>query len=507
MKRILHYLLITTTVLLTVILLTLSIKGDKGDPLYFQQEKDTSVGGPFESSNSTARYALTEAIVENKTFELTDEQAKFSSPDLFYYNNKFYSIFTPGVSFVGVPFYMLGKYFNMPQLFTYLSVLVFALINFFLITLLARKLGAGLYAGFLGGFLFLFGTNALAYAHSYTQHHISTTIFLLSMLLAFGKTSVIKNIVIGMLFGAGLLVDIPNAILFVPIGLYLIAKHFNFEKSAKTTQLTIKLHLFAILIGLIPLLSLFAWYNFETTGSYLSTGQSIGRTKYEEVKKITAAPLISDTDSDIQSFPFNTRNQIKGFYTLLISDERSWFYYSPIVLLGIAGIFALYRKKETITFTNMVVGFITVNILLYAMFGDPWGGWAFGPRYLIPSAAALCVMLGVALHRYSKYLIFTLIYFIFSTYSFFISIVGALTTSAIPPKQEAVNLLSPIPYTYDYNLQFIEGHNLSSLVFNVFLKGTLEAFTYVFMVASFAVVIGFILYAKTTIDAKKELTI
>src|SRR3989304_7035015 len=104
-----------------VLLLGFAVKGDKGDPIYYQTEKKTNVGSPFESTNTNSRYALVEAIADYGIFFFTDEQAKFSSPDLVLYNGKYFSIFTPGVSFVAVPFYIVGKLLAIPQLFTFFS--------------------------------------------------------------------------------------------------------------------------------------------------------------------------------------------------------------------------------------------------------------------------------------------------------------------------------------------------------------------------------------------------
>src|SRR3990167_3078930 len=82
----------------TIFLLGMSVKGDIGNPIYFQTEKDRVVGGPFESTNSTSRYALVEAIVENGTVLFNHEQAQFSAPDLVSFDEKLFTIFTPGVS-------------------------------------------------------------------------------------------------------------------------------------------------------------------------------------------------------------------------------------------------------------------------------------------------------------------------------------------------------------------------------------------------------------------------
>ena len=210
MRKIFTNLFIGFVLIVSVVLFVLTIRGDKGDPIAFQDDYDSRVGGPFELTNSNSRYALTESIVNQGTFLFDDFQARFAAPDMVHYNGKFFSIFTPGISFIGIPFYMVGKYFGIPQLLTYLSTHLFALINVFLIAFITVKLGGKIYQGLLGGLIFLFGTNALSYSLTLTQHHASTFLVLLGILNALEKRTFISNILFGAIFGIGLLVDIPN---------------------------------------------------------------------------------------------------------------------------------------------------------------------------------------------------------------------------------------------------------------------------------------------------------
>ena len=118
-----------------------------------------------------------------------------------------------------------------------------------------------------------------------------------------------------------------------------------------------------------------------------------------------------------------------------------------------------------------LVGIATISfvIISYAMFGDPWGGWSFGPRYLIPASALTCAFIGYAIQRYGRKIIFGLIFLALLIPSVYLSYLGALTTNAIPPKQEAEHLVTPIPYTPKYNRQFVKKNLSSSLVYNLFL--------------------------------------
>src|SRR3989344_9276696 len=68
----------------TIAMVSVIIKGQWDGNLLFQNldSKLTSLGSPFESSGSTSRYILTEAIVEDNTFLLNEVRAKFAAPDV-----------------------------------------------------------------------------------------------------------------------------------------------------------------------------------------------------------------------------------------------------------------------------------------------------------------------------------------------------------------------------------------------------------------------------------------
>ncbi|HUV47086.1 MAG TPA: hypothetical protein VMW29_03050 [Candidatus Bathyarchaeia archaeon] len=460
---------------LIFILLIILTKGKENSLLLLKNKKDNldaSVGSPFESSGSRARYALTEALVEDKTLVLNEKRALFALPDVVSYKNKRFSVFTPGVAFFGLPFYFLGKFFGLSQIFTYFSTALLALINTFLIAKLARKLGAGLYSAILSGFVFLFATNALSYTLTYTQHQATTTLVLLALLNLFGEKTLLKNIWLGALFGIGLLMDLSNAIILSPIVLAAIIKHFHFSKSKQGLKISLKLRVFQLIIGLLPFLGLFGWYNYQLTGSPIEIGQMVGRADYsvlEEAQKLNTQQTKDEKVFKIR-LPFVTRKQLNGFYILLLSDERGWLFYSPILIMGFIGLALLYKNKIIKNIILVLFSVCLINILAYSMFGDPWGGWAFGPRYLIPAAAILCIGIGTALTKYRHNLLFNLIFLFLVTYSLAVNVIGAMTTTQVPPKVEAINLATPIPYTYEYNIQLIKEGKISSLVYNLFLS-------------------------------------
>lgn len=492
-----------STVILTIILLAVAIRGQTGNPIYYQTEHNTQMGGPFEASNSTSRYALVEAIVKQGTFLLNPALAKFASPDVIINNSGNYiSIFTPGVSFIGIPFYILGEKFGMPQLFTYLSVFIISILNAFLITKLSYKLGAGYYTGILGGLTFLFATNALPYSQTFTQHQASVLIILLSVLTLFGPRTWIKNIILGALLGAGILIDAPNVFFLMPIFIYVLSKHFNLKFNRKKLIIFFKLNIFGIIIGVIPFLILFGLYNSATTGYYLKPAQTGGQ-RFTATSVVTKKNVNTSNAPKIKiSLPFNPRYQLDSLYTLLISNERAWIYYSPVLFLGIPGIFILYKRKKFNKIGIILISIALTNIIVYSMFSDPWGGWAFGPRYLIPGAAILSIFFTITAEKYKKNIVFAVILFTLTVYSVFINSLGALTTTSIPPKQEAEHLSSPIPYTYRYNLNLLEKNFSASLIYNLYIKSIITPkqflYDYVALITfMLAAIYAFAIFEKT----------
>ncbi len=465
--------------LVALLLLIVSVKGDgKVGNLKYQTDRETNLLSPFELSNSSARYALTEALGEQHTVFLTRELARFSAPDVVDYKGKFISIFTPGISFIGLPFYILGKSIGIEQLATYFAITLFALLNAYLIQLLAKRLGAGTWSAWLAGLLFVFATNALGYAQTFTQHHISTTCILLALLFATNKKSAKNYLYFGLVIGLSILMDIPNLIMLLPLIIYVGITSFQIYDDKSKIKLAFNPMVLLVIVGLMPSILGFAWYNYATTGSYTKLAQNIGRShafrKELAIQNPADSPpqKVSPSESDLKLLdtPFETRLLLNGFYILLTSNERSWLYYSPIVLLGFIGYWLAYKKHKSTQVVVLGLSIVFINIILYAMFGDPWGGWAFGPRYLIPSAALVCAGLGIFIQKINRNLLFNVLFWSLLIYSVFLSTLTAVTTQAIPPKVEAKGYPLHILYTHELNLQQVYLNQSSNLWYNVFLK-------------------------------------
>jgi len=459
--------------------------------------QDMSPGSPFESSNNNSRYALVQAMVHDRTFILDTEKARFSSPDVSKLGDRYFSIFTPGVSFLGLPFYLAGRFLGNPQLVTYLSVTLLALVNFFLVVLLARRLGATVPASLLSGSLFLFGSNALSYATTFTQHHPSTTVILLSLLISGARLSLWRDLLFGLLFGIGLLLDIPNVFFLAPPAVYLMYRHFEFNYRNPLLSVRFNPRFLVTFLGIAAGILVLIWYNLGTTGSPFLLAQFVGTTDDFVFNPVGPDPTtLVQEESQIVRLPLNTRKQLNGFYTLLVSNERGWFYYSSFIVFGLWGLYEAYRRQQSRNSALLYISLISVMLVIYSMFGDPWGGWSFGPRYLIPATAVACIPIGLIVTRFRKNLAFTILFWAAALWSIFLSSLGALTTNLIPPKKEASGLSVYIPYTPLRNVEMMNQGRTSSLFYNTFLVGigTLDSRRYISIYAFVAFSLIILLY-------------
>lgn len=459
------------SIIFSLLLLFLTIKGGV-NTWKNNNNQDTNPGSPLESSNSSSRFVLTHAIAERGSFVLNSAEARLASPDVAKHNGKYISLFMPGVSLIAVPFYVIGNTFGHAQIGTYFINILLTLANGFFIYLIAQKLTNKKNWSIISGFCFIFATNIWPYALTLTQHPLSSLIVLSSIYLVLPKSSIISSILLGILFGIGLLADFPNVIVMMPVIIYQLSRSINLQHKKLDSKFIY------MAVGLMPILAFFFYYNIQTAGSPFSAAQFLGRTTdFQTQEYIVQTPKDLSTPKKGIQLPFKTRNFIQGLTVLLASNERGWIYYSPLIALCLIGLAVAIKKDSTSPIHKVVVSIIGLNILTYAMFGDPWGGWSFGPRYLIPATALIFIYLPFYFDlKINKYIL-AIVFLVLATYSVNLSSLGALTTSNVPPKQEAEHLITPIPYTPELNRQFIKTQT-SSLFYNLNLSKKIKPLQY-----------------------------
>jgi hypothetical protein len=487
------------------LILALSIRGIGGNPTPPELNRVIwKDNGPLELSPERGRYALMYSIAEFHSFAFTPDLARFAAPDVAYTNGHYASLFAPALSFLIVPGYFIGKFFNLAQVGSFAVISLFALFNVFLIRAIAMRLGANSIAGFIGGLTFLFATPAFAYAVTLYQHHISTFIILSSIYLLIRFKSIWSLIAIWMLCAFSISVDYPNFFLMLPIGFAALGKTFVADKLAGKVVFHISLlRLLTIATMVIPL-AFFLWFNAVSNGSPLQLSGTLERSievkadgspllesqVYKKQLKAAGRPVVLPQKTATGAF--QSRLLLNGFYIHFLSPDRGILLYTPVMLFGIGGLlWAIKRKVKHIGLFVAVIGF---NILLYSMWDDPYGGWAFGSRYLIPTYALLSIFIAYTLTRLSKSVLFLLFFFIWFSYSIGVNTLGAITSNRNPPKVEAVALSNLThqrePYTYERNVDLLNNDISKSYIFETYAANTITAWNYYLFLVTFLILTG-----------------
>jgi len=483
-----------TLFILCFFILLLSLRGIAGNPtLGTINDAKWTTDGPLELSPDRGRFALTYSIVEENSFFFSLPIARFATPDLGYKNGHYVSLFAPFVSYVIIPGYILGKLFGLAQVGSFAVIAFIALLNVVLIRLISMRLGANKIAATLAGLVFLFATPAYAYAVSLYQHHISTFLILLTLYILLRWKNLKSLFFVWLLFGISLPIDNPNLFLMAPLVIYASGRFFSINKMKE--KINFSFHFLGVLTflgGVLPLL-FFLWFNQMSYGNPLQLGGTVASVKAIDANGKPTLPQVAITDkktidglldpakqnkSVIQFF--QSRNLINGLYELFISQDRGMLYFTPVMFIGMFGGILLYRKKSSILV--VLVGIIGMNVLLYAMWGDPYGGWAFGSRYLIPAYAIIAILLSFVLSAFRKNIWFLLFFSLVVTYSISVNTVGAITSNSNPPKSEVLALEklyhTPETYSFDRNIQLLSHNTSKSFIWQTYFKSAISAVTY-----------------------------
>lgn len=491
--------------LFTVFILVLSIRGNYGTPTETDLlTKTWRENGPFELSPERGRYALTYSVVENASVFFTIPIAQFTTPDVGYKDGKYVSLFAPGVSFVLIPGYLLGRLFNLAQVGTFATIATFAIFNLFLVRKISVLLGATKAAATLAALVFLFATPAYAYAVNLYQHHISTLIILLGVYTAIKvQKTWVKLSIIFFLCALSVVIDFPNFFIMTPLGLYAISKFVELKTIKDKINIQLKpAYAITVLAMILPVVFLLT-FNKASYGDPFQLSGTVPSVADIDDNGNPAIPDDSENDAitenellnpELQKKSsvgfFKTRQMLNGMLILLFGKERGVVVYTPVILLGVVGMYLLYKAKNPMF--SVLFSTVTVNVLLYSMWGDPWGGWAFGARYLIPAYALLSICIAIFLTHYKRKIPTIVLFFVLVAYSVSVNTLGAITTSAIPTKGNAQALEQITSryerYSYDRNWEYLNGGNSKAVLYKTSFNKHMSARNYYFMLVGMLLV-------------------
>ena len=206
------------------------------------------------------------------------------------------------------------------------------------------------------------GTLAFPYAWAYYGHQLSAVLLFaafaaLHWMRTAGKSPWWGLAGVGFLLGYAVITEYPAAIVAGLIFIYAIYVLRNWRKVA------------LMIAGGIPPGLLLAAYDLAIFGTLLPVGY-----RYSELWQ----------DQHSTGFLSLTVPRLETLGELTFGLYRGLFVTSPYLLLGVAGFVLLWRQRRAFRAELLVSGGAALGMLLFNSASSMWwGGFAFGPRYMI----------------------------------------------------------------------------------------------------------------------------
>jgi hypothetical protein len=310
-------------------------------------------------------YETTKAVIDEGRLNLTfgADPVRFVWRD-----GKAYAINSPANSIAMIPSYLAFKAVRlipgMPEhpfyeLTAVLSPALLVALAGALFFELARRQGASVRAALWTALAFGTTTVVVPYAKSQYSEALQT----FALLWVVERTTTLtaiwsrgRAVLLGVAGGV-LLASKPVYPIVVPVVAIMVAHGLSWNpRLIARTALWVAL-------GAAPFLATILAWNAVRTGSFLNSGY--------------------DTEGAF------TGKIVVGLHGLLFSPSRAVWLFSPLIVLGLLGFPSLYaRQRARALFYLAISG---VLLLLYAKFRDWHGMGSWGPRYLVPVTALLCL--------------------------------------------------------------------------------------------------------------------
>lgn len=473
---------ILTIIILGLFFHALTLRGAPGNPDVQAVQQLTHAGSPFESSHERSPYALLISLAENNSFVLSPDWAEVASPDVGYHNGKFYSFFPPGVPQLIKPFYLIGKSYGYGQIAAYATMPLFTIAGMVLLFFIAGQIFKMPYwASLLAPLIYAFSSPAWSYSITIYQHPITVFLMLSGFYAAYkysqhskhrtSRFSFLYAIWVWFSYALGSIVDYPNVLLLAPNIIYLTLAAWKVKPSRTQIKFNLRTSLLTTSLIFLFFSGAHAYFNYANYGHWRTLSNTLVR--YEGMEKSADVLTITPEQQTAKLAKkqstrsiFKQENLINGVNTLFLAPDKGLFIFAPIFLLAIAGIWLISSQGINLP-TGILLSLVAANIFVYASFGDPWGGWAYGPRYLIPSMAILSLFVSKWVAYNRKKILTTILAFLLIIYSSALALLGVLTTNIVPPKIEADYL--GMKYGYHLSLEFFNKGQTSNFIFNQWL--------------------------------------
>ncbi len=321
--------------------------------------------------NQNSRFDMVRAIVEAGTSSI--DRFRTNTGDLARRDGHYYCEKAPAVSWLGVPAYaatraLAGQPTTGPELdraayvTTLWAVALPSAIAVVTLVYLLGLLGLSRNACFAGAAAYGLGTLVLPYSTLFYGEQLSGALLLVGFTLLVGETlrglpRAGRLVAAGALLGGGVLADFPAALAVV------------------------------VLSGLaawrIRSLSRLAWFaaGGAVAGALLLTYNAL----------VFGGPLTLPYHYSLM--PYRHMGVFMGIgplragalWQITFSPYRGLFFSAPWLLLALPGAYVMIRDRRTRPVAIACALVVLLLLWMNASLSDPLGGWAMGPRFMIPA--------------------------------------------------------------------------------------------------------------------------
>lgn len=357
--------------------------------------------------NQNSRFDLTRAIVDQGTLKIddyADNTGDYAIVDGHIYTDK-----APGLSLMAVPVYALTVHVLNPlglsditnrlgqssafsdtltpggegidddrvevavalYIATLVTVSLPAALMLVLMAMMVERLAGCRTAGVLTALIIGLTTPVFTYSQAFYGHipaaFCVVAALALLILAPLGEELGWKRLLgIGALLGAAIVIEYPVALIVAPVALWTVAR-------ARTRGV-----MYGTLGALSPL-AILAIYDLLAFGTLKPIG-------YEH------SALWQEQHST--GFMSITYPHLDAIWGLTFSPFRGLFYYSPVLLLILGGFYLASRSRRSWAPAAVAGSAFLLTFLFVCSSVMWWGGFAVGPRYLVPAIPLLAIPLG-----------------------------------------------------------------------------------------------------------------
>jgi len=487
-----RYIFGTLGILVIIVFYLFSTKALYGNvdsnSLYLDPPYDSNIGA-FELSHERSSYATMLSLDERGKVDLTKRLADIAAPDAGYYEGRFYSFFPPGLAYGGLPFYRLGKQYDLSLFFTYFTIVIYAILALLVLYRICRDIfKLPVWVSYFVVINTGLASTFLNFVVTFYQHVPSAFFTLLAYYAAYKykyskSAGLLWASVVWSCYGLSIFFDYPNLIIMLPILVYFLFSGLRIVKENEKVRYGIRNSLLASLIVISAWGSIHIFYNYKNFDNWKRFSNSLPRYAPHindtlEVLEIANTKEISEHKEQI-SFSLNETNLFTGFGVLLIGLNKSVLAYFPMYLVSLVLLFFLREKLSLDTLIPLFV--IATNLFIYASFHDPWGGWGYGPRYLVVTMPFASIYFGMWLATNRFVLLKKISALLLYAYATAVALLGVVGKNYVIPKPESDYDLLIRPMNFWSNFKFIQLGQNGNFMYNTFLSGTLTLEYYYFL--------------------------